>query len=89
MSHFSEALKSKPFVVTAEMTPPKGVDISRNLKDIKALRGVDAVNVTDQNASVMRLGPLALSRVLKERGIEPICQFTCRDQPCCSTTAQP
>ena len=80
MSRFSEALKSKPFVVTAEMTPPKGVDISRNLKDLKALRGVDAVNVTDQNASVMRLGPLALSRVLKERGIEPICQFTCRDR---------
>ena len=41
---------------------------------------VDAVNVTDQNASVMRLGPLPLGKVILDRGIEPICQFTCRDR---------
>ncbi len=62
------------------MTPPKGVDLNRNLEDLEALRGVDAVNVTDQNASIMRLGPISLCSILKERGIEPICQFTCRDR---------
>ena len=80
MSKFSDALKSKAFVVTAEMTPPKGVDISKNLEDLEALRGVDAVNVTDQNASIMRLGPISLCSILKGKGIEPICQFTCRDR---------
>lgn len=80
MSTFSETLSSGSFVVTAEMTPPKGVDISKNLEDLEALRIVDAVNVTDQSASVMRLGPIALGKILKEQGIEPICQFTCRDR---------
>ncbi len=80
MSKFSEALKSGNFVVTAEMISPKGVDLTKNMEDLEALRRVDGVNVTDQNASVMRLGPLALCSILKNRGIEPICQFTCRDR---------
>ncbi len=80
MSTFSETLQSGSFVVTAEMTPPKGTDISRNMADLEHLRTVDAVNITDQNASVMRLGPIALGKILKDRGIEPICQFTCRDR---------
>lgn len=80
VSKFSGILKSGNFVVTAEMTPPKGVDIRKNLDDLEALQVVDAVNVTDQNASVMRLGPVSLCRILKEKGVEPICQFTCRDR---------
>lgn len=80
MSRFSEALKSGRFVVTTEISPPKGVNISKNLGESEALRVVDAINVTDQQASVMRLGPLSLCRILKEKGFEPICQFTCRDR---------
>jgi methylenetetrahydrofolate reductase (NADPH) len=41
---------------------------------------VDAFNVTDQQSSVMRLGSLAASQLLKQRGAEPIFQLTCRDR---------
>ena len=45
------------------------------------LRGrVDAVNVTDQQSSVMRLGSLATCHLLKEAGLEPVFQVTCRDR---------
>lgn len=69
------------FVITAEAGPPKGVDVERMLEDVELLRGrVDAFNVTDQQSSVMRLGSLAASYLLKKRGAEPIYQVTCRDR---------
>lgn len=81
MSNLSEALKSGKFVVTAEIGPPKGVDIEEMLEDAELLRGrVDAINVTDQQSSVMRLGSLATCRLLQERGLEPVFQMTCRDR---------
>ena len=81
MSNLSEALKSGKFVVTAEIGPPKGVDIEEMLGDAELFRGrVDAVNVTDQQSSVMRLGSLATCHLLKERGLEPVFQMTCRDR---------
>jgi methylenetetrahydrofolate reductase (NADPH) len=81
MSNLSEALKSGKFVVTTEIGPPKGVDIEEMLEDAELLRGrVDAINVTDQQSSVMRLGSLATCRLLKERGLEPVFQMTCRDR---------
>lgn len=81
MSNLSEALKSGKFVVTAEVGPPKGVDIEEMLEDAELLGGrVDAINVTDQQSSVMRLGSLATCRLLQERGLEPVFQMTCRDR---------
>ena len=81
MSNLSEALKSGKFVVTAEVGPPKGVDIEEMLEDAELLKGrAEAINVTDQQSSVMRLGSLATCRLLKERGIEPVFQMTCRDR---------
>jgi len=81
MSKLSEALSSGKFVVTAEVGPPKGVDIRETLEDAELLRDrVVAVNVTDQQSAVMRLGSLATCHLLRERGIEPIFQLTCRDR---------
>ena len=81
MSKLSEALSSGKFVVTAEVGPPKGVDIREILEDAELLRDrVVAVNVTDQQSAVMRLGSLATCHLLRERGIEPIFQLTCRDR---------
>ena len=69
------------FVVTSEIGPPKGVDTSTMLRDAEMLANkVDALNVTDQQSAVMRLGSLAVCRMLVERGIEPIFQLTCRDR---------
>lgn len=78
---FEEKLKSKKFIVTSEIGPPKGVDIEAYLKHADAVKGrVDAINVTDLQSSIMRLGSLAFSSLLVKRGIEPIYQMTCRDR---------
>lgn len=74
-------LQEKEFVITAEIGPFKGTDTSEFLDTAEALRGrIDAANVTDLQSSVMRLGSLATCHLLKERGLEPIYQITCRDR---------
>ncbi len=75
------------FVVTSEVGPIKGA-ISRDksvepacAREAMVLKDcVHAVNVTDNQSAVMRLGSLAASVGLKERGIEPVYQLTCRDR---------
>jgi len=77
----SELFTKGKFVVTSEIGPPKGVNIEPLLEEAELLKGkVDAINVTDLQSSVMRLGSLAVCRLLKERGIEPVFQVTCRDR---------
>ena len=81
MSLFSEKLKSKRFLVTAELFPPKGIDLSRLLDRAEALKDVvDGVNITDSQRAIMRISSLAVCSMLKERGLEPIFQLTCRDR---------
>jgi methylenetetrahydrofolate reductase (NADPH) len=77
----TELFTDSRFVITSEAGPPKGVDTTKMLEDVDLLLGkVDAYNVTDQQSSVMRLGSLAVSHLLKQRGAEPIFQLTCRDR---------
>jgi len=79
--NIAELAKNGKFVVTAEVGPPKGVDIQEMLEDAELMRGrVDGINATDQQSSVMRLGSLATCRLIKEKGLNPILQVTCRDR---------
>ena len=81
MSEFKKALENGKFAVTTEIGPPKGVSLDAVFEELACVRGrVDAVNVTDQQSSIMRLGPIAMSKFLKDRGYEPVCQITCRDR---------
>jgi len=74
-------LESGKFAVTAEVGPLKGTDTTEIVEVAELLRGrVDAANVTDQQSSVMRLGSLATCHLLKESGLEPVFQMTCRDR---------
>jgi len=74
-------LEAGKFVITAEVGPLKGTDVTEIEEVAELLRGkVDAANVTDQQSSVMRLGSLAVSHILTEKGLEPIFQVTCRDR---------
>jgi methylenetetrahydrofolate reductase (NADPH) len=76
-----ELFDSGKFVVTSEVAPPKGIDMSGLKEDAEHLRNrVDAVNVTDLQSSVMRLGSLAVCSLLKDWGLEPVFQVTCRDR---------
>jgi methylenetetrahydrofolate reductase (NADPH) len=75
------------FVVTGEVGPVKGAiprdpDFLPNCaREALALSGVThAINVTDNQSAVMRLGSMAACVHLKKRGYEPIYQLTCRDR---------
>lgn len=76
-----EALRSGKFVVTSEVGPPKGTDITEMVRNIELVRGkVHGLNATDNQSSVMRLSSLAVCHLVKELGGEPILQMTCRDR---------
>ncbi len=76
-----QLIEAKKFVITAEVAPAKGTDTTELLEVAELLRGkIDAVNVTDQQSSVMRLGSLVTSYLLKQKGLEPTLQMTCRDR---------
>ncbi len=78
---FREKIASGQFLVTTEVAPPKGTDVSEIVKTAQLLRGhVDGVNVTDMQNSVMRAGAMAVSCKLLEENVEPIMQMTCRDR---------
>jgi len=78
---FQESLAAGKFVITSEIGPPKGTHIQEMMADAELLRGrVNAINVTDLQSSVMRLGSLAVCHLLQEKGLEPILQLTCRDR---------
>lgn len=77
----TELFERGEFVVSAEVGPPKGIHIEHLLEEAKTyLKGVTAVNVTDNQSSVMRLGSLATCKALKDKGLLPIYQLTCRDR---------
>jgi 5,10-methylenetetrahydrofolate reductase len=75
------------FVITGEVGPIKGaihrdksIEPSCAIEALSLTRHVHAVNVTDNQSAVMRLGSLAASVRLKTNGIEPVYQLTCRDR---------
>jgi methylenetetrahydrofolate reductase (NADPH) len=81
MSKFKEKLENGEFVVTGEIGPPKGVNLDKCLQDAEMLRDhVTAINVTDLQSAVLRIGSMGVSARLIERGIEPVYQLTCRDR---------
>ena len=75
------SLEAGKFVITAEIGPLKGTDTTEVEEAAELLQGrVNAANVTDQQSSVMRLGSLAVCHLLKNKGLEPVLQLTCRDR---------
>jgi len=81
MSRLRERLEAGQFVITTEMEPPKGTDLSHLVSTTRLLKGkVHAANVTDNQRAVMRLSSLGGSAVLLREGLEPILQVTCRDR---------
>ncbi len=74
-------LENKNFVITCEVGPPKGTDVAEVKEAAEFLHGkVTAANITDQQSSVMRLNTLVTAMLVKQAGLEPIYQMTCRDR---------
>lgn len=77
----TELFKQGKFVITSEVGPPKGYHIENLLHEVEIIKNrVDAINVTDNQSSVMRLGALAVCKELKDKNLEPVFQMTCRDR---------
>lgn len=81
MTGLTDKLQQGQFVVTSELTPPKGIDVTAMLATATSLDGqVDAFNVTDSHNARMSLSPLAAAHALVQAGVEPILQMTTRDR---------
>ena len=80
MSQLQEELVAGRFVTTAEIAPPKGVDIQQSLATASGFSNITAVNVTDNQGANMRMTPLVMAGKLVAAGIEPVLQLTCRDR---------
>src|ERR1044071_4329036 len=81
MAALEEKIRAKTFVVTTELTPPKGIDLSELFAKADALKGyADAVNLTESPRARMAVEPKSVAHLLMDRGIEPIVQITARDR---------
>jgi methylenetetrahydrofolate reductase (NADPH) len=80
-SNLKRVLKSGAFAVTSECGPPRGADPEVIRKKGSFLKGyVDAVNVTDNQTSVVRMSSFSACLILKEMGFNPVMQMVCRDR---------
>ena len=81
MTKLEEKIRAKSFVVTTELTPPKGTDLTELFAKADALEGyADAINLTESPRARMAVEPKSVARLLIERGLEPIVQVTARDR---------
>ena len=77
----TELFDNGEFVVTAEVGPPKGFHLEHLVEEASEyLSKISAVNVTDNQSSVMRTSTLATCVAMKNAGLNPIYQATCRDR---------
>lgn len=76
-----ERLAAGGFAVTAEISPPRGAGPQQITATAALLKDwVDAVNVTDNQGSHVRLASWAGSLAVIDAGLEPVMQMTCRDR---------
>jgi methylenetetrahydrofolate reductase (NADPH) len=81
MRTLAEKIKNGDFIVTAELTPPKGTDLAEVFSKAQFLRHwIDAVNLTESPRALMTIAPTAVARLLLERNVESIVQMTARDR---------
>jgi homocysteine S-methyltransferase len=82
-SRFASRIAANEFVTSVEIVPPRGVDASRMVADVRKLKeaGVDAVNVPDGPRAQSRMGALLTSVLIEQRvGIETVTHYACRDR---------
>lgn len=76
-----EEINSKKFIITCELAPPKGTDVSNIINMANSLKNIiDAVNLTDGQGGNMRMCPLASATFLLQEKVDVIWQITCRDR---------
>lgn len=80
-SNLAKVLAAGHFAVCVEVSPPVGPNIEAIQREINTLKGYgDAYNVTDNQSAMVHVSSLAVGIMLKQAGMEPVIQFTCRDR---------
>ncbi len=82
-SAWGRKLAAGEFVTSVEIVPPRGVDPSKMLAEVRKLKeaGVDAVNVPDGPRAQSRMSAIATSVLIQQAcGIETVTHYACRDR---------
>lgn len=80
-SNLEKILAAGHLAVTGECGPPRGCKPEEVVEKSSYLKGiVDAVNVTDNQTAMVRMSSLAASTIIKQQGLNPLFQITCRDR---------
>ena len=76
-----QTLKANEFAITAEISAPISASASEIEEKIDLLTGhVHAINVTDNPGATAHMSSLAGCSIVRNKGIDPIFQVTCRDR---------
>ena len=76
-----QTLKANEFAITAEIPAPISASASEIEEKIDLLTGhVHAINVTDNPGATAHMSSLAGCSIVRNKGIDPIFQVTCRDR---------
>jgi len=80
-SNLEKVINSGKFVVSGELGPPKGSDITQLKHHAEEMKDhVDAYNITDNQTAIVRTSSIACGSTLVQMGLEPIIQITARDR---------
>ncbi len=80
-SRLQRLLEAGHFSITGEIGPPMSANAALVQKKASGMKGyVDAANITDNQTAIVRMSSIAASVLVKESGVEPVMQMTCRDR---------
>jgi methionine synthase / methylenetetrahydrofolate reductase(NADPH) len=82
-SELYEKLSTNKFVISAEVSPPKGINPDKVLAGAKMLKdsGCDSINVADSPMARLRMDCKSMAHLIEHQvGIETIIHFTSRDR---------
>ena len=80
-SNIEKILESRGFCGDLGVWASEGGGCGGDTEEGELLKGVvDAVNVTDNQTSVVRMSSFSACIILKEMGFDPILQMVCRDR---------
>ena len=81
MSTLQRKLAAGELVITAEMPVINGDGLATLERQLEPMEPyLDAINATDNPSARAHASPLAVAIALRQRGVEPIMQLTCRDR---------
>jgi methylenetetrahydrofolate reductase (NADPH) len=81
LKRFSEAIKHRPFTVTADLALDRASDVTAIRRQARLLGPlVDAIQVPDAHDGRLQMSGLAAASILLDQGVDPVVHLTGRDR---------